>query len=125
MGRGLLYGVVLWAILSLCFKLIVDGDVIHLSATQLRVVLPMIGVGAAVIVALATVISPAPGYDATRFGLGLAVPGLILGAAALLVFGRLVARPSLEHGVVYAILLLWTYGLILSAVALLGGDPDD
>lgn len=117
MRRGLIYGIVLWAALTLAFKLIVDGDIVRLSGSSLRIILPLIGAGLSLIVGLGLRIAYPP-YDATRTGISMAVPGMILGCATLLAFGHFVARPSMEHGIVYAIFLLWTYGLILTAVAL-------
>lgn len=121
MRFALVYGIGLWALLSLGFKLIVDGDLVVLSADSLRIMLPAMGAVLAVIVAVALRISLPP-EDATRAGLRLAIPGLILGSATLLAFGRFVARPSMEHGIVYAVFLLWTYGLVLTAVTLICDD---
>jgi hypothetical protein len=121
MRFGLVYGIGLWALLTLAFKLIVDGDIVVLSAETLRIVLPVFGAVLAVIISFALRIYLPPN-EATRTGLRLAIPGLILGSATLLAFGRFVARPSMEHGIVYAVFLLWTYGLILTAVALFCDD---
>ena len=121
MRFGLVYGIGLWALLTLAFKLIVDGDIVVLSAETLRIVLPVFGAVLAVIISFALRIRLPPN-EATRTGLRLAIPGLILGSANLLAFGRFVARPSMEHGIVYAVFLLWTYGLILTAVALFCDD---
>lgn len=123
MRRGLIYGIGLWAALTLGFKLIVDGEIIRFSASTLRVLLPVLGGAVAVVIPIALRISNPP-YEATRTGLSIAIPGMILGAATLLAFGRLIARPMMEHGIVYAVFMLWTYGLLLAAIALFcDGDP--
>jgi len=121
MRRGLIYGIGLWAMLTLGFKLIVDGDIITISPSTLRVLLPLGGLGLAILVALSARVRYAP-YEATRFGMGLAISGMLLGASTLLAFGRFVARPMMEHGIVYALTMLWTYGLILLAIALFCDD---
>lgn len=123
MRRGLIYGIGLWAVLTLGFKLVVDGNIINFSNETLRILLPVSGAVLAIAIALGLRIMFPP-YEAMRTGLSLAIPGMILGCAALLAFGRLVARPSMEHGIVYAVFLLWTYGLTLAAVALFCDGED-
>lgn len=117
MRRGLIGGIVLWAALSLCFKLIVDGDLVRFDGAGLRLILPIGGAAVAIGLALALRIT-CPPENALRIGLGFAVSGMILGCAALLAFGRFMAQPSMEHGIVYAVFMLWTYGLLLAAIGL-------
>jgi len=117
MRLGLIYGIGLWALLTVGFKLLVDGDLVTLSASTLQILLPICGAGLAIFIGITARILYPP-YDATRLGMGLAISGMILGAVTLLSFGRFVARPLMEHGIVYALSMLWTYGLILLAVAL-------
>jgi hypothetical protein len=121
MRRGLIYGIGLWALLTLGFKAVVDGMIIGFSPDTLRVLLPLTGVFLALGIAFFLRVSYAP-QEATRTGISLAIPGLILGAATLLAFGQLIAQPLMEHGIVYALFLLWTYGLLLTAVALFCDD---
>lgn len=117
MLRGLIHGIVLWAALSLVFKLVIDGDLVAFSAGTIRALLPSFSVLLATAIALGLRISRTP-FEAMRTGLHLAIPGMILGSATLLMFGRLIAQPSMEHGIVYAVFMLWTYGLILAGIAL-------
>ncbi len=117
MRRGMVYGLFLWAILTFIFKLLVDGDLIALSASTLQILLPIGGAGLAIVIAVAMRVLYPP-FDATRIGMGLATSGMILAAGALLLYGRFSARPLMEHGIVYALSMLWTYGLILLAIAL-------
>ncbi len=124
MRRGLIYGIGLWAGLTLGFKLVVDGDIIRFGGAALRIALPVAGAILALIIAFSLRIRLTP-YEATRTGLSLAIPGMILGAATLLALGRLMARPLMEHGIVYAVFILWTYGLLLIAVVLFcDGGPE-
>jgi len=104
MLRGLIHGIFLWAALSLVFKLVIDGDLIAFSAGTIRALLPLL----AIAIALGLRISRTP-FEAMRTGLHLAMPGMILSSATLLMFGRLIARPSMEHGIVYAVFMLLIY----------------
>ena len=123
MRRGLIYGIGLWAALTLGFKLLVDGDIIRFGGSTLRILLPIVGGAVALVIPLALRIGLPP-YEATRAGISIAIPGLILGAATLLAFGRLIARPMMEHGIVYAVFMLWTYGLLLVFIAFFcDGEP--
>ena len=123
MLRGLIYGVILWAGLSLAFKLVVDGDLVSFSAGTIRLMMPIASVILAVTIALGLRISRTP-FEAMRTGLHLAIPGMILACAALLSFGHFMARPSMEHGIVYAVFMLWTYGLILVGIVLFCDGED-
>jgi len=40
MRRGLLYGIGLWAALTLGFKLLVDGNIVTFGPAALRIILP-------------------------------------------------------------------------------------
>lgn len=117
MRSGLIYGVGLWAILTLGFKLVIDGDIVRFDPATLRILLPLFGAVVAVVAGITLRIVEPP-EKAALSGIGLAVAGMMLGCTTLLAFGHFIARPSMEHGVVYAVFILWTYGLVLSAVGL-------
>lgn len=112
MSRGIVVGVVVWALVTLIMRLW-SGVLLPRSSFEfLKAFLLAVPVAGSLAIVLRLFVCPRG--EVERFALGLAVPGLLLGAATLFAFGDVFPDATPLARGHYGTLMLWGYGLILA-----------
>ncbi len=116
MRRGLIIGIVGWLADIALFRLIGHRLMAHDVFLTTYFVSGVLSVLAALVLCRFV----CEEGKVARFGAGLAVPGLIGGAAAVLSFSAVFPNITAERADEFAALMLWGYGLLLASVLLFG-----
>lgn len=116
MRRGLIAGIVGLILLTVIFRM--TGGMLFARFSLLSL-LAVSGVISAVLSLILCRFVCQPG-KMTRFGAGLAIPGLLGGAAAVVAFATIFPEIPSDRADDFAAIVLWANGIILASVLLFG-----